>query len=235
MQLYAVPFQPIDKNPDDRDIDTEAQANAPAETPVGRGPGGGRGGGRGGRGGGGGGAAAGGDTAAAEPVGPQVKIEWDGLEHRIQRVTRAGGSVSEVVPSPDGRTYAMVMGGGGGGGVYTVNEDGTRLTRMSGNANGGGGGRGGPTGNPQWSRDGRTLYFLQGGGIFTVPAGGGGGGGGAEAAADAAAGGRGGRGGGGGARRRATVPRRGAFPSPSACRSTKRRSDDRFSRKPGEP
>ncbi|HEY4359755.1 MAG TPA: S41 family peptidase [Bryobacteraceae bacterium] len=194
LQLYAVPFQPVDKNPDDRDIDTEAQANAPPDIPTGRGPGGGRGGGRGGRGAGGGagGAIAGGD-AAPEPTGPQVKIDWDGLEHRIQRVTRAGGSVSEVVPSPDGRTYAMVMSGGGGGGVYTVNEDGTRLTRMSGNGNGnGGGGRGGPTGNPQWSRDGRTLYFLQGGSIYSAPATGGGGGGG-----DAAdAGGRGGRGGG---------------------------------------
>src|ERR1019366_8906176 len=66
------------------------------------------------------------------------------------------------------------------------------MTRVSQNQAGGGRGGGG-VGYPQWSKDGRTLYFLQGGGIFSVPASGGGGGG---DAADAGGGGRGGRGGG---------------------------------------
>jgi tricorn protease len=204
-QLYSIALTPVDKDPNDRDINTEAQASSPAEGAAGGGRGGGFGGGRGGRGGGGGGSAA--RTGDAEPAGPQVKIEWDGLEHRVQLLTRGVGSVGGVVPSPDGRLYAVVVGGGGGRGggngpgVYTVSEDGGRLTRVSQNQAGGRGGGGGGVGEPEWSRDGRTLYFLQGGGIFAAPATGGGGGGG-EAEIDiggGGGGGRGGRGGGGGA------------------------------------
>ncbi|HEY7334648.1 MAG TPA: S41 family peptidase [Bryobacteraceae bacterium] len=181
MQLYAAPLQPIEKNPNDRDIDTEAQATA-AETPAVRG--GGRG--RGARGG--------------EDRGVEVKIDWDGLDRRIKQVGRVPGSVSSVNPSPDSRIYAVVSGGG----VYTLVDDGSRLQRIQVNANGeGGGGRGGfagGNGQPQWSKDGRSLYFLQRGSIYTAnipaaPAGGGGG----DLNAENAGGGRGagGRGGGG--------------------------------------
>ena len=88
--------------------------------------------------------------------------------------------------------------------MYTISEDGTRLTRLNttvpdagrggrGGRGGGGFGSGGGT-EPQWARDGRSIYFLQGGGIYSLaipatPAGDSG------TAADAAAGGRGGRGG----------------------------------------
>ncbi len=189
-QLYSLALTPVDKDPNDRDINTEAQAEAPADT-AGGGRGGGFGGG-GGRGrGGAGGAGRGG--ADAEPVGPQVKIEWDGLDHRAELLTRGVGSVSFVLPSPDSRNYAFLAGGrGGGGGVFTVSEDGTRVTRVSQQGGGAGG-----AGSPQWSRDGRTLYFLQGGAIYSAPAAGGGGGGGIDLSADdSGGGGRGGRGGG---------------------------------------
>jgi tricorn protease len=193
MQLFSVLLTPLDKNPDDRDIDTEAQAQG-AETPAG----GGRGG-RGGAGGGGRGGRGGSDTA----TGPEVKIDWDGIDHRVEQVGRGLGSVSSVTPSPDGRTYAIVSGGA----VYTMNEDGSRLIRVS--QNGAGGGRG-ASGQPQWSRDGRTLYFLQGGGLFSTTVGGGGGG---PAEADANTGGGGGRGGrgGGGAAAQGPTPRRVPF------------------------
>jgi tricorn protease len=125
------------------------------------------------------------------------------------------GSVSTVVPAPDSRTYLfMAMAGAAAGGeegapaggpaMYTISEDGTRLTRLNttvpdagrggrGGRGGGGFGFGGGT-EPQWARDGRSIYFLQGGGIYSqaipaTPAGDSG------TAADAAAGGRGGRGG----------------------------------------
>ncbi|HEV2689368.1 MAG TPA: S41 family peptidase [Bryobacteraceae bacterium] len=189
-QLYSVSLTHIEKNPDDRDVDTEEQAEAALDAPR-RGPGG---------------------AAAAPKV--DVKIEWDGLDRRIRQLTRGSESAALVVPSPDSRTYAFVAVGGGeagGGGpaIYTIAEDGSRLTRISappapvpadGPPRGRGGFGGGGSAEPQWSRDGRNLFYLQGGSIYsaTVPV--------APAGDTAAApasgqtgGGRGGRGAGAGA------------------------------------
>jgi len=61
--------------------------------------------------------------------------------------------------------------------IYTIAEDGSHLTRLntsvanSGAAGGRGrGGRGGGGGfnEPQWARDSRGIYFLQGGGIYSL-------------------------------------------------------------------
>ena len=122
------------------------------------------------------------------------------------------GSVSYVVPSPDSRTYLFSAQGGGtedaggagaGPGMYTINEDGTRLTRLNTTTTDAAAGgprtrwtrrRFGGGSEPQWSRDSRGIYFLQGGGIYTLPVAGGP----AADTAAAAAGGRGGRGGRGG-------------------------------------
>jgi tricorn protease len=192
-QLYSVALTHIEKDPADHDVNTEAQAEAAdRETPAGRG----------GRG-----------AAAGAGSNVEVKIEWDGLARRITQVTRVPGSVSAVVPAPDSRTYlftAMAAGAGGGeeaapvGGLamYTISEDGTRLTRLNTTVpdagRGGRGGRGGGFGfgggtEPQWTRDSRSIYFLQGGGIYSLaipaaPAGDTG------PAPPIAAGGRGGRG-----------------------------------------
>ena len=66
---------------------------------------------------------------------------------------------------------------GGGPGLYIIREDGTGMQRLNttvaGGAGRGGGGRGGGGfgggGNePQWSRDGRSIYMLQGGSIYAV-------------------------------------------------------------------
>jgi tricorn protease len=191
-QLYAVPLAPVEKEPGAADINTEEQAMAAAES-SGAAPAG-----RGGRGG------------ASANV--QVKIVWDGIERRITRLTNMPGSVSYVVPSPDSHTYLFgatggneegaAGGAGGGPGVYTINEDGTRLTRLNttvAEAGGGGGrGRGGRGGfggfnEPQWTRDSRSIYFLQGGGIYSLAIGGAPSGDSATAATPT--GGRGGRGG----------------------------------------
>ena len=176
LQIYSVALTRADKNPDDRDIDTEAQAEAA-------------------------------DTSRRTPAGAaakvEVKIEWDGIDRRIKQLTHMGGSVMNVVPSPDSRSYAFMAqneGGAdapGGPGLYVIGEDGSRLTRISttvpqqeggGRGRGGAGGGPGGGGEPQWSKDGRNLFYLQNGGIYSVavPAG-------TEAAAPAA-GGRGGRG-----------------------------------------
>jgi tricorn protease len=196
LQLYSVSLTRNEKNPDDHDVDTEAQAEAAAAETT-----------RGGRGG-----------AATPKV--EVKIEWDGLDQRIKKLTSLGGSVADVVPSPDSRTYAMVVGGGAeeGAGLYVIGDDGTRLTRISTTPEGGGGGRGrGGAGggggglNPQWSKDGRSIFYMQGGGIYSVaapaaPAS-------ETAAAPTGGGGRGGRGGGAAPAAGATTaaPRRVAF------------------------
>jgi tricorn protease len=197
-QLFSVALTPLEKDPTDRDINTEAQAEAAAPPDA-------RGGNRG------------------PAANPQVKIEWDGIERRITQLTRMPGSVSTVVPAPDGRTYLfMAQGGtgeeGGGPAMYTIGEDGSRLTRLNttvaetgGNAPGpgrGGGGGFGGFAEPQWARDGRSIYFMQGRGLYNLaiaaPT--------AEAAPTAAAGGRGGGRGGFGAAAPTTTPSTGAAP-----------------------
>jgi tricorn protease len=187
LQLYAVALTHIEKNPDDRDVDTEEQAQAAqtparrsrpatsgtkpsndedAETPR-RGTAGGT------------------ESGGAAKV--EVKIEWDGLDRRIKKLTQVGGSVSTVTPSPDSRTYAFVASGGAEDGesgrpaLYAIGEDGSRLTTLAqgappdpaDDAPRGRGGFGG-FGEPQWSKDGRSVYYMQGGGIYSVaaPAGG---------------------------------------------------------------
>src|SRR6185369_15893118 len=127
---------------------------------------------------------------------------------------------------PDGRTYLFMAQGAGGGaedpaaaaaaggpGIYTMADDGSRVTRLNttptdaaaggrgrGGRGGGGGGFGGGA-EPQWARDGRGIYYAVGGSIYNLainaPA--------ADTAAAAPAanggggGGRGGRGGNAGA------------------------------------
>lgn len=183
-QLFSIALTHLDKNPDDRDVDTEADAEAALAE---------NGAGRGGRG-----------SGAVPKV--EVKIEWDGLDRRVTRLTRMPGSVLNIVPSPDSRVYAFAAlggspanaeGGSGGGGfaLYTITSDGSRLTRLSapppdpGRTGRGGGGFFGAS-EPQWARDSRALYFLQGGSIYSVaipPSAG-------ESAAAPAGAGRGGRG-----------------------------------------
>ena len=188
-QLYSVALNPIEKEPGGVDINSEEQAMAADSTSA---PG------RGGRGG---------AAAAAAPEIVPVKITWDGIERRITQLTRMAGSVAYVVPSPDSRTYLVAAqgapgeaaGAGAGPAMYSINEDGSRLTRLNtaveSTAGAGGRGGGGGFGNvnePQWARDSRGIYFLAGGGLYSLAIS-------APAAETAAAGGRGGRGGRGGA------------------------------------
>jgi tricorn protease len=210
-QLYSVALTPIDKDPGPADINSEEQAMALEASTAGRG----------GRGAG---------AAAAPPV--QVKIVWDGIDRRIKEVTHMTGSVGFVIPSPDSRTYLFTAQGsaddttGAGPGMYTVNEDGTRLTRLNTATDTGGAGRGGRGGGagggggsePQWSRDGRSIYYLAGGGLYSLAIPAAGAADAAPASAATAGAGRGGRGGRGGTAATATAdtstgaaPRRIAF------------------------
>jgi tricorn protease len=146
-----------------------------------------------------------------------VQIDWGGLPRRARQVNVPGNAVTGLVAAPSGASIAFTLGtaggpGGRGGdadtgtaGIYIVNADTHALTRLPAAPAEGGGGRGGrgrggaPGGGgagKEFSRDGRTLYFRSGTGLWAapVPAG-------TTAAAPAAGGGgggRGGRGGGGG-------------------------------------
>jgi tricorn protease len=172
LQLYAVTLSNLEGNPDDRDIDTEEQAQSAARR-----------------------ASLANPTAlsanrtsrpAGTAGGPHVSISWDGLERRIRQITRLGGSVTSHAPSPDSRTYAFVAAPGTEDGpgrptLYTVADDGSRLTVLAQgsapdpDATNSRTSTGGNIGEPQWARDGRAVFYPHGGGIYTVgigPAGG---------------------------------------------------------------
>ncbi len=174
-QLYSVALNPLEKEPGAADINSEEQAMAAENT---GGPGRG---------------------AAATSV--VVKITWDGMDRRITQLTRMAASVAYVVPSPDSRTYLLAAQGapgetvGTGPAMYTINEDGSRLTQLNTTVeNAGvrdGGGGFGNVNEPQWARDSRGIYFLAGGGLYNLAIS-------APVTETATGGGRGGRGGRGG-------------------------------------
>lgn len=192
-QLYSISLTHIEKDPDNKDVDTEEQAQGSADTArrTGRGnasdPAGSNRNSEGGdaasdtqRRGGARGANGSADTTS--PAHVEVKVEFEGMERRIRQLTRMGGSVSSVVPAPDSHTYALVASGGGEDGsgrpaIYTISEDGTGLNQVSQAPasdpadtapRGRGGMGGGGFGELQWTKDSRTLYYLQGGGIYSV-------------------------------------------------------------------
>jgi tricorn protease len=204
MALWALSLRDRDRDPSDRDIDNEAQAlaaEAAARQNTGRGnvPG-----------------------AAAQPV--EVRIDWSGLARRARRITVPGTTIGGLTPAPEGHAVAVTVssaaaGGGrgaappdGASGMYIINVENDQQTRVPPAppaAAGGGGGRGrggagggfGGGGNMVFARDGRTLYFRSGSGLYAAPipanalaggpmagpAGGGGGRGGGRGAAATAA------------------------------------------------
>ena len=119
---------------------------------------------------------------AEAPTGP-VSIDWEGLERRTRQITRMPFSIAGYTIAPDSRTIAFVTTEPSGQRtipvLYTIGQDGRRLTRLlaGGGAgeDGGGRGRGGRGGGGAglsdlvFTRDGRTLYFREGRGIYAAP------------------------------------------------------------------
>ncbi len=195
MEMWVVSLQDQDKNPVNRDIDTEAQGLA-AEAASRQG---------GGRGAG---------ATGAQMV--EVKFDWDGFARRARRLNPTGDTFGGLTPTPDGHSVAFTSstasagggragagGGAAGPAIYIINVETDQATRVpqpapeapaaGGGGRGGGGGFGGG-GGMVFTRDGRTIYFRSGRGLYAAPVGGGGGGA-ATPASGGAAGGRGGRGG----------------------------------------
>src|SRR3982751_1599588 len=204
MELWVTALRDQDRDPMNRDIDNEAQglaAEAAARQNAGRG----------------------GAAGAAGPAAPPtVQIDWSGLARRARRLTIPGTSIGGLTPPPPAHTVALTVstagvGGGGRGagggadpnaGMYIINVETGQLTRVppappqnadaaggGGRGRGGAGGGVGTGGNMVFARDGRTLYFRSGSGLYAATLNQGGGAG-AAAQGAGAGGGRGGRGGG---------------------------------------
>jgi tricorn protease len=173
MALWVLSLRDQERDPSDRDIDNEAEglaAEAAARQNTGRGGGGGN----------------------AAP--PEVRIDWSGMARRARQLTVPGSTIGGLTPAPEGHSIALtvatpVAGAGGRGGagtdpssgMYIINVESGQLTRVppapeSTNAGAGRGGRGAQGGggfgggaNMVFARDGRTLYFRSGTGLFAAP------------------------------------------------------------------
>jgi tricorn protease len=164
-QLFVVTLTPEERDPTDRDIDSEADAQRQQREQ--------RAGGRGGRGG-----AA--DAGDGGPARVEVKINFEGIARRARTLTRTGDTVGSVAVSPDGRTVVFTTtdteAGRSQPAIWSVGIDGSSLTRVAqvtrpaATEDGPPAGRfgGGGLSSLQFARDGRTLYFHQGSGIYAV-------------------------------------------------------------------
>jgi len=127
------------------------------------------------------------DAAARRPVPPrreparEIAIDWAGLKRRTRQVTRMPFAVFNYAIAPDSRTVVFLTTEPATlrtlPVIYSVQEDGRRLTRIAAGSvgegdsdDGPGGGRfgGGGISNFQFSRDGRSLFFREGRSVYTV-------------------------------------------------------------------
>jgi tricorn protease len=160
-QLWVVALERQDHDPSDAEDRGEDQDTQPAA-----------GTGRGGRG-----------NAAPQPV-KDVNIDWDGLKRRTHEITRMPFGVQSYVPSTDSRTIVFVTtepaGVRNNPVIYSIGDDGRRLSRLAaaggeeggrGGRGGRGGGRGGAgagIGSLNISRDGRTLFYMESGSVYSM-------------------------------------------------------------------
>lgn len=147
VQIYSVSLAKEEKNPTDRGVDDEDQAQAAEKLERQR-------------------------TAQArgEAPKPDVKIDFDGIGRRVRQVTHLSDNITTLAVSPDSRLYAFVAvsdeDGRPAATLYTIPEDGTQTTTITVNrGNNEEGSEGGPPGGRQissikFSKDGRSVFFL---------------------------------------------------------------------------
>jgi tricorn protease len=154
-QIYSVWLERQDRDPDDAE---EREAEPPATedgAPPRRGPAANR---------------------------PPREIDWDGLKHRTRQITRMPFAILNYTLTPDSRTIVFVTTEPAGPAnipvLYSIQDDGKRLSRITAGqppneggegGPGGGGGFGGGMSDLHISRDGRTVYFRERDGIYSVP------------------------------------------------------------------
>jgi tricorn protease len=196
-QVYVVALRHEDREPGERGIDSEEEAAAAPATESlrfyrGRPEGAEAAGGRG-------------------PGKVEVKIDFERISRRARQLTRTGDTIGSLAVSPDSKTLVFTTSGVEGGrpvqSIWSLALEGRaepqRLAQAARPADEEGPptrfrGRGG-LGSLQFTHDGRTLYYHQGGGIYALALGGGAGLGGGDSPSGAAAFPRGRRGGGGAA------------------------------------
>jgi tricorn protease len=184
VQIYSVGLERLERDPDDPEERPEAAPAAPDDA----------------------GEGAGAPRRPTTRPPHETKVDWAGLKHRTRQVTRMPFPISTFTIAPDSRTIVFVTSEPSATAsvpvVYSIQDDGKRLTRVTAGGpptgegeGGGGGGFGGGISDLNISRDGRTLFFSERNAIYSTPL--------ASGAATAATAGRGATGGGGeGARRR---------------------------------
>lgn len=168
VQIYSVALERLDRDPDDAEERAEAEAPAAPSEPGAEGaPGAGGAGPR---------------RTPAERRGParETKMDWAGMKRRTRQITRMPFPVNNYVVAPDSRTIVFVTSEPAGQAsvpvIYSIQDDGKRLTRIlsgqppseDGGQGGGGGGFGGGISELNISRDGRTLFFSERDGIYSV-------------------------------------------------------------------
>jgi tricorn protease len=118
------------------------------------------------------------------PQGPQppreIKIDWASLKRRTVQVTRMPFAIFNYAVAPDNHTIVFATTEPGGTRntpvIYSIQDNGRRLARLAtGGAPGEGEGEpgqgffgGGGITDFQFSRDGRSLYFKEGTGIYAL-------------------------------------------------------------------
>ncbi|HEX5886242.1 MAG TPA: PDZ domain-containing protein, partial [Pyrinomonadaceae bacterium] len=164
-QIYSVWLERQERDPDDAE-EREAEAPQPA--------------GEGGEGAGQAGPPARRGPPANRPP-REIKMDWDGMKRRTRQITRMPFPILNYTIAPDSRTIVFVTTEPAGIAsvpvVYSIQDDGRRLSRITagqpptegaGGGPGGGGGFGGGVSDLQISRDGRTLFFRERNSIYSV-------------------------------------------------------------------
>ncbi|HKY27797.1 MAG TPA: S41 family peptidase [Pyrinomonadaceae bacterium] len=165
-QIYSVALERLDRDPDDPEERPEPETPAagsgepPAEgaaPPPRRGP------------------------AERRQPPKEIKMDWAGLKRRTKQITRMPFPIFDFRLAPDSRTIVFITSEPAGQAnvpvIYTVQDDGKRLTRIisglppteESGQGGGFGGFGGGISNLTISRDGRTLYFEERDAVYSVP------------------------------------------------------------------
>jgi tricorn protease len=154
--VYSVSLSAEDSDTMSRDVDTEDQARAMMDRAPGRG------------------------GAAQRPATPaETKIDFAGMERRINQVTHLTENVSTVIPAPDSRSYAFVaamdVDGRPVSTLYVIQADGSALRRITqstpaaeGDESPAAAAAPGGIANLEYSRDGNTIFFLERNGIYAT-------------------------------------------------------------------
>ncbi len=165
VQIYSVALEHLDRDPDDAEERVEPEAapagsgepGAEGATPPRRG------------------------SAERRQPPKEIKMDWAGLKRRTRQITRMPFPIANYIVAPDSRTLVFVTSEPAGPGsvpvIYSIQDDGRRLTRITsgqppseeGGQGGGGGGFGGGISRLSVSRDGRTLFFSERESIYSVP------------------------------------------------------------------